>query len=279
MGGFSQHSDQDDTKIKGSDGTEIGNIEDKLKTLSYAQKLEIQRGKIPGMSIMEAFGEREDINTTTQGEDIWKGTAASIPIPAAAGEQMTLVSSNNNDRAAGTGVSSVLICYLDATGNEQTETVVINGTTTVNTVATNMRFIQSLHSTAVGTNGVASGNIIIYKTGAASTIYNMIELGGNMSLVNNRMVPLGKTLYLQSWSASEARDKRVMFRIRSTDFDGVINPGIFLFKDSVYIKKTASGDLPVKAVIPELSIVKITAWADQPDAEGSARWWGVLIDN
>ncbi len=207
-------------------------------SMSSDYYLEVAKGNIEGHSIIAALGERESMGTTVTGEDIWRGTATTIPTPASGGEQMTVVSDDNADNgASATGVLTV------------------------------------------GSNGVAEGEIIIYKKGAASTIYNMIAEGGNKSLVPHRMVPADKTLILKAWHCEEAQGKRVAFRIRSTDMHGSLIEGVFCFKGTSYIKQGETGELQLNTTIPALSIVKVSGWPDQSGGEGSCGWWGVLVDD
>jgi len=241
--------------------------------------LEVEKGNIPGHSILRAFGERENVGTTSTGEDIWRGTATSVPTPDSAGEQMEIVSSDPNDIAGGTGVRSVLVTYLDASGNEQTTVVPTSGTAPVALTSSDVRFVQSMSTFEVGSNGVAEGDITIYKQGAATTIYSLIENGGNMALLPHRMVPSGKTLYIQGWHASVAQDKRNAVRLRSTDLDGVLYEGVFLFKDTTYLEKGSSGGLPVHVKVPAFSIVKVSSWASALGGEVACGWWGVLVDD
>ena len=242
-------------------------------------KTRVLLGEVPGYSIMNAMGERESIGTTVTGEDIWRGTATSIPAPSASGEQMEVVSSDAQDGVAGSGVITLRVEYLDATGAEQTEDVTMNGVTGVPLLASNVRFVNDMYALTVGATGVAVGTIDIYQQGDATAIYNMIHLGGNKSLVPHRMVPLAKTLILQSWKATEAQAKRIAYRIRSTDMNGTIIPGVFCFKDTAYIKQATTGEMPLSASVPALSVVKVSGWAAQVGAEGSCSWWGYLVDD
>lgn len=238
-------------------------------------------------SIMAALGERESMGTSVSGEDIWRGNELSpaptshtrIPLPSALGEQMTIVSESANDSSIGTGVRTVTFHLLDSDGNEFTETVTLNGTTEVDTIATNIRFVNDMHSSSVGSDGSAAGHIKVYKKGSSGLVYNMIHIGGNKSLVPVRMVPLGKTLSLKGWHLSEAQGKRVAIRLRSTDVHGTLLPGVFIFKDTNYIKAGSSGYLECNLKVPELSIIKISGWPDQAGAEVSVSWWGILSDN
>jgi len=247
--------------------------------------LEIAKGVIAGHATFNGFGERVNVQTTAQGEDLWRGAGTTIPVPAPAGEQMTVVSTANTDGAAGkTGVLTIAIHYLDANGDAQEEIKILNGTTGVDTIATDIRFVQELHALTVGITGVADGDIKIFKKGEVGRIYNMIATGGNMSLVVNRMVPRGKTLYVTGWhcsvSGKTAQDQQLSVRLRSTDHDGILVPYVFLFKDVVYLKNGASNIRFVEYIkVPEFSIIKISAWADVANAEVSAYFEGILVDN
>lgn len=253
-------------------------LEYRLETASRADTTDMARGLWPNVSGLRGFGERSSMGTTASGEDIWRGTATTIPTPPSAGEQMTVVSTSANDAAAGTGTRTVLLDYIDASGDPQTEAITMNGTTGVDTVATDIRFVQKIYSTTVGSGGgVSAGVISIHKTGAASTIYSLIDAGGNMSLVPHRMVPAGKLLVITSWHCTESKDKRVAFRLRATAEDGVMRPGVFIFKDSMYLAKAALA-ARVAFSLPALSIIKVSGWGDIAGGEASCSWEGCLFD-
>lgn len=239
--------------------------------------IDIARGALPNASVLSAFGERDTVGITTQGEDIWLGTATTVPTPADAGDAMEIVSGSANDAAAGTGVQAVLIDYVDAVGNPATEALATNGTTPVPLVDTNVRFVQRMWATAVGSNGVAVGDIDIRKISAPTDIYSMIGIGGNMSLVPHRMVPLGKKLVIWSWHASESRRFPVAFRLRSTSEGSTVYPGVFLFKSPIFV---AEGGLnpPVLFEVPALAIVKVSGWATGAGGAASCHWNGILYD-
>ena len=249
--------------------------------------LEVGKGNVPGTTTMSAMGEFESGNINASGEDVCRsedvGGPSRLPQPADAGEQMTIISDSTADNGAtATGVITLRIEYLDASGAEQTEDIVLNGTTGVDTVATNIRFINDMYTLTVGSNGVSEGNITIYKQGGSIAIdlYNLIALGGNKSLVPHRMVPSAKTLYLMAWHCAEAQNKRAAFRLRSTDAKGILKPGVFCFKDTAYINGNPSGTLPLDSIpIPALSIVKVSYWASAVNGEGSCGWWGYLVND
>ncbi len=248
---------------------------------------DVSLGNVPWHSIMSAMWERESMGTTVTGEDIRRGnelspaptSTTSIPLPDSGGEQMSVVSEDAGDTSAGTGVRTLRIHYLDASWDEQTEDVTMNGTTAVDTVATDIRFVNDMYSLTVGSNWVAEDHIKIYKKSDSGLVYNMIHEGGNKSLVPNRMVPNWKTLILKGRHCEEAQGRRLTFRIRSTDMYGVLVPWVFCFKDTAYIKQWESGMAALNRKIPSLSVIKVSWRADQAAAEGSCGWRGILVDN
>jgi hypothetical protein len=245
-------------------------------------------GNVSGRTIMSAIGERESMGTTAQGEDIWRGndlapaptSHTTIPTPPAGGEQMTVVSEDDADNGATTtGVLTIRIHYLDLNGDEQTEDVTLDGTTPVDTVATNIRFVNDMYALTVGSNGVAEGHIKIYAKSDSGLVYNMIAEGGNKSMVPHRMVPKDKTLILRGWHATEGNNKRCAFRIRSTDMNGTLISGVFCFKGVAYLNQSTSGELQLAVPVPALSIVKVSGWATALLAEASCGWWGYLVND
>lgn len=108
--------------------------------------------------------------------------------------QRSVVSTNLNDNAAGTGVRQVKITYLTSTGTGPfTETVTLSGTTPVNTVATNICFIESMEAVAVGSTGVAAGTINLKAAvaGGGATIWS-IGAGDVQTFGCHHYVPAGK---------------------------------------------------------------------------------------
>lgn len=235
---------------------------------------------IAGHDTLHGFGDRYGASASALGDDVWMGSASVIPMPnQTVGEQMTVVSTSLNDTLAGTGIQKLDIHGLDATGAEVSEVVNMAGTTPVNTVRTDWRFIQSIHTEQVGTGMLADGDIAIYRTGDTARVYNLIDSGGNMSLSSARMVPAGKTLIITGWSCGSTSDKDVVMRLRATStFEHTLTQGLFfLFKRTMALKNN-SRYMPLRPPerIPALAIVKITAWSTQAGGTISAGWDGFV---
>ena len=232
----------------------------------------------------EMIGERESVAVTITGDDLWRGVATTIPIPDQTnGVQMTLVSTSASDASGGTGVRTVFIHYLDTNWVEQTETVTLTGVTGANTVATDIKFVQEIHAASVGANGVAVGDITMHLTGTPATVFDIIAIGGNMSLTMMKMIPAGFNMYINGWTASATGNKPQFIRLRSTDHHGVLYNGgspVFIFKDvtnleeSPYVKDWTRED---RICIPAKSVIKVTSWATQALGNASSSLIGELI--
>jgi hypothetical protein len=253
--------------------------------LDYMSRVAL--GIAPGHSPFSGLGERTSMGTTAAGEDIWRGNELTpaptshvkIPTPSMSGEQMTVVSEDANDTLLGTGARTVMIHYLDANGVQQRETLEMAGLTPVNTVATDIIFVNDFHVVSNGTGLVTAGHLKIYKTGTVGLVYNMIAAGGNKSLVPHKMVPGGHSLVVKWWHATEAKNKRCAFRLRSTNNYLNLTPNTFLFKDTAYLNGVASGSLNVNFACPEYAIIKVTGWPDAAGSEGSCSWHGFIVEN
>jgi len=245
-----------------------------VHSMSYTSA--IAMGHIAGHSSFRGFGQRQTLSAVVSGDDIWEGTATTCPLPPDAGDLMSIVSTSANDTSAGTGVRSVDIHYLDPSGNSQSIVVATNGLTAVDTGIL-MRFVQSIHSETVGSNGTAVGTISIYKTGSVATVYNVIVPGGNMSLNAARMIPLGKIFYMTNLSVSGASNKAISIKLRSTStFEDVITTGnFFLFKDVTFAQNsTREKTFRVPLKFPALSVLKATAYSSQAGGDISFNYDG-----
>lgn len=234
-------------------------------------------------TVLRSFGLRLNISVATNGDDIWPGTATTLPIPPDAGEQMQLQSTSASDAAAGIGVQTIHLHYLDNTGTPNTETVTMNGVTPVLTLATNIRFVQEIHTITAGSNLLAVGTITISTAGVPATVYTQIQPGTNQSLNTARMVPAGKTLLITDFNASSgaaAGGKSADIRLRVTSHEGSITPRIFHFADN-FLGFSSGTDRKYSSpvLVPSLSIVKCTSYTTAGGSDVQASWEGFLINN
>lgn len=220
------------------------------------------QGLIAGHTTWHSIGYNPNIGATQ--EDI-NEMGITYTVPADAGIQMTVRSSNVSDTSAGTGVRTVEINYLNASGVEQTEIVTTNGGA-VNTVATNIRRVNYFHTVTAGTGAVAAGNITLTNTGNTVT-YAQISAGGNFSRHGFFTIPSGKTGYITSayvgaGASASGRFVRALLRTTS-DHAGNLTPNIFQYKRMALVQDGGiqmKFDIPIK--VPALTDIKFSAAND-----------------
>ena len=236
----------------------------------------IAAGQIANKSIVRVYGTTSPQTVQNARLDVWPlcNTIPTYIFPAAAA-RMWIVSDSANDTAAGTGVRTLMIHYLDSTYTAKEETITLNGTTAVQTVGSILR-VNELHSVTVGSGGVAAGNITLQDTAAAPTNkYSYIVAGYNKSEQAVYTVPTGKTGYisfatLSSGSTSGTHYTRFFLRTTS-DEDGTLYPGVFNIQavaGSLNSNEAMNLLPPIK--IPATADVKISVISDAANANVTA---------
>lgn len=161
-----------------------------LKTGSYEQ--EISRGNVRGAYPFTSYGKVTLAGATARAmvrdQD---GTSMTVPQSV----QMSIVSSSASDAAAGSGARTVVIEYLNGTLDMSVEVVTLNGTTPVNTVATDIRWVQAVYVATAGNGGVTAGTIDLSHGGV---VYARLPIGERNTHNSFKRVPRGKRLYVSS---------------------------------------------------------------------------------
>jgi hypothetical protein len=253
------------------------NNEKAMSTTNFL--FEVARRNITGMKMFSIPGRKDSISSTVL-DDLTEipGTEV-VNYPASV--QLEVVSTSGSDDSVGTGIQTLDIHYLDSTGLEQEETIVMDGANPVTTVATDITFIQWIHAKTVGTGGIAAGNISIQGLGGG-TVFDYLTAGGNQSLGAKYKIPTGKKGYVVGWQASGIT-KKIDIRLRATveRFDRELIPGVFLFQDILVLNDTASGYIPfaVPLEMPAGAIVKMSARSSAAGGDAAGQFDIVLIDD
>jgi hypothetical protein len=132
-----------------------------------------------------------DVTTAALTRTVVKRTAY---IEQVTNAQRSIASASANDTAAGTGARTVKIEYFDQTGaGPFSETVTLNGTTYVNTVATNICFIEQIIVLTAGSTGSNVGILTLKAAtaGGGATI-GTIAATNNQTFWAHHYVPTGK---------------------------------------------------------------------------------------
>lgn len=163
--------------------------------------------------------------------DTWDGPTPLYVFPAA-GIRMQIVSTSANDAAAGTGIRTVRLYYLDASFVEHEEIITLNGLTPVLTNAANIYRVNKLHAKTVGSGAIAAGAISLQAVGGAVT-YSLIPASRNFARQAIYTVPAGKFMRIEHWQISSGSTGAhfTQHSIVASSDDGIVNPGVFLPKD------------------------------------------------
>ena len=158
-------------------------------------ELQVSRGQIAWHRAVVVFGYNPDVDTTP--ETIWPGDGLLPYISAAS--QLKVSSANANDTANGTGARTVYIGGLDASHNEISEVVTMNGQTAVTTTQSYLH-INSAYVVTAGSGNGAAGNIYIgtgtVTLGVPATIYEIIAYDYNNRITGSYTIPAGYTGYV-----------------------------------------------------------------------------------
>jgi hypothetical protein len=131
-----------------------------------------------------------------------KAIRATTYTPQGAGAQRSVNSTSASDTSAGTGARTITISYLDTSFNLKSETVTLNGTTGVNTVNTDIAYIESIVVNTVGSAGGNVGTIQIWTgTAASGSVWGSIAASDNQTFWAHHYVPSGVTCYVIGFSA------------------------------------------------------------------------------
>lgn len=186
--------------VGGSDGTDVRNVATDANGVQYVSSLAeaVGRARITGTTSV-SLG-RLSTNATTK---VRMGMSAFTD--ETAGAQRSVVSSSAADASAGTGARTIKITYYTVSAGvisgPSTETITMNGTTNVNTVATNICHVEKIEVITVGTGLTNAGTISLFAStaGGGGTIAT-IPTGDKVTKYGHHFVPSGKTCLVYDFS-------------------------------------------------------------------------------
>lgn len=160
-----------------------------------------RRGEIPGHTPRSYIGHTGAVDTNLRYLHHEQNTGdlslqALFDTPATVKISSTNVADDGNP--VGTGAQTILLEGFDSSGEPQSETVTLDGTTEV-VSANTYKFVERATVTAVGSGGSNAGVIWIgagtVTAGVPATKYLSMEIGTNLSRGGSFYVPNGKTFY------------------------------------------------------------------------------------
>ncbi len=240
----------------------------------------IPLGVYEGITASNHFGSNPVVGTSY--EIIREAGGGHTWLSAAAVHDVT--SSSTNDTSDGTGIRTVLLTGLDANYNVITETVTMNGTTTVNTSASFLR-INEAHGVSAGSNETNVGDIYITETGGAFTagvpddldlVQEKIPVGFTQSESTIFTIPAGFTFYTHSILLFAAANKTVTFRECIRHSEDAITTVLFEGVAQDTEELIQRGAMPI---VEEKHSIFMQAKVNTGSAEVSAAVDGWLVNN
>lgn len=234
---------------------------------------EVSKGNVIGHESVAFRGLNSDIDSANE-ENLW--TFGGIMVYATAGEQWEILSNDTSDNATGNGAQMVKLDYLDDNYIPQEEIITLNGTTPVQTVATNMFRAISLAVISVGSTGHNEGDLTVRVSGGGNPRIGVIATG-NIDLHGFYTVPAGKSAYLIYAHTGVGKNKDVNMLIRySQGSTGILYTSVF----SEVFQNTAVFDVksPV-GPIEEKSDIDFLVSTENNNTDATAYVQLLLVDN
>jgi hypothetical protein len=170
--------------------------------MSYLQNkdfnLEVSKGNVPKHSRINKSGYNIDIDTGTLPEDLWEG--GGLWVAPTTSRIHNITSSSANDTSAGTGARTIVVQGLNATYDQVSETIIMNGSSNVATV-NSYTIIFYMYVVTAGSLNTAAG-IISATAQTDATITAYIGTGDNQTNMAIYQIPNGYKGYLHNWDAA-----------------------------------------------------------------------------
>jgi len=163
-------------------------------------------------------GRRAGFNAINIPQDIaeYLGLTVDLMTELTGSEAFEIVSSSASDSAAGVGVRTVRLTYIDASDNlVQSAPFTMNGVTAVPLTGITAHMLLWLQAVTGGTTEGAVGTILLRIAGGGAT-HDQISIGENRSLAGRFMVPVGFTGYVRYWQVSTIGGATFDTRLKGT---------------------------------------------------------------
>lgn len=185
--------------------------------------IEVNKGNIPGHSLVAVFGENPA--ATTNSFDIWAGGSGTNLTWLQAASTLEAISTNAGDTAAGAGARTITVKGLDATFSEVEADIIMNGTSA--SAATTQTFIRINEVTVkdVGTYTESNLGDITVRVSGAGSIQSVLETNEGRDANTHYTVPAGYTGFALSAEVTMDGNKEVTAHMLAREnADGIIAP-------------------------------------------------------
>lgn len=207
--------------------------------------VEVALGNVPGHGDEFILGLNRNVGSTL--EDVW-GAGVNMVFPTA-GEQWEILSDDADDTFGGNGAQIVLLQYLDTNYDLQLEILVMNGTTPVTTVATNIFRPRVLLVIVSGSTNSNEGAIVSrIAGGAAGDERNYMHPNFGFSFDGRFTVENGTTALQVLCQVNAGRQDGIEFRLK-VNIGTISNFGVIQFNN--IFENVVNTKLPIPLVFAE----------------------------
>jgi len=231
--------------------------------------LGISGDDILGHNSVHKFGHNSNMGSSAF-ETIWhNGGLYPWSINA---ERVNIVSTDIVDTSVGLGARTIQLIGLDASYNEITEIITLNGTTNVLSVNSYLR-LQRAKVLSAGSHGHNNGELTATQETSGDILFN-ISHAKNQTLICTYTVPAGKTAYLIDWQYSIKNGKATDLELLTRKIGEV-----FQVKSKIGIDTTGNQTWLPYLRIPEKTDVDVRGKATTGAHEISSSLNIILVDN
>ena len=237
---------------------------------------EIAQDNLTGYNSEFKFGRNEGVGAVE--EVVWDGGGSYTFLETA--EYLKVVSDSAADDFLGTGARTIVIFGLDADYVQQSETIEMDGTDTVQTVNKYLRTFRALVLTS-GTNDPiddANKGTVKFLSDSTLILQAQIQEHNGQTLMAVYTVPAGKTGYVTAVSFAVGEGKQCLFKGKfrngvTSDFAFSVKYVLDLFQTSFF------GTLVVPLMVPEKTDIVLTAQSSAAGTDAGASFGMILVDN
>ena len=185
---------------------------------------QLVRGNLgSGETFIHKYGRNPDIDTADGFEDIWGGGGHYTGQDATAAETVEVFSSDvADDDTTGTGAWTVRVWGLDASWASQTEDVILDGTTAVDTANTYIRMDRMQVLTA-GTGAINAGTLTARQKTTTANVFIQLPIGYGQTMIACWSTPADTSSRMHFWGAgiSNKTNGSCNVRLMMRSFGGV----------------------------------------------------------
>jgi hypothetical protein len=221
---------------------------------------DVTGGDVSGSGAINKFGRNNDIDTTTDPEDIWNGAGDYSGQDATGSEIVDVFSSSTDDDVAGIGALTVQLSGLKTSTSiaYETEDIVLTGTVIANSISSWWRINRVTVLTA-GSTGNNVGEITVRQTTTTTVVFAIMPASFNQTSIAAYTIPYATTGYLVKYQmqivrASGAEGSALAtLRIRES------STGVFKSQEIVDLQTGAvvTGDYRYPVVLPAGTDMKL----------------------